>query len=376
MDVIKQEDLSLIKLLLDANQSPSGWQTFLDTLIDHFDLSCCNLYLLNPISQGVRFQEWSGKRQTDIQLNDYMMNYFHSDTTHSLMFSGESGHWLTPNLRPDKEILESTAAYQKWAIPNNFIYSTGTTLFKEENAICAIHFNRGAEKNAFTQYEEDRFTALTPYLAKAVQLRLKIASQLSEHSLLELTINSFSLPVAILNEFGEVISINHLMKEKILEHSDFSLEHGVLKIRQSNEDFNLQISIANAISSAKNKPLEYHPKSISIRINDGKFRFGVCELNEKCDNSTDIFLGAMVYLIPDSVDKKINVEQLISTFKFTKTEAKICSLLIQNHSANIIAKLENKSIHTIREQLNNCYVKAGVRNQLELINLIGCLPSH
>lgn len=285
MDVINKKDFVIIERLLEANQSPLGWQVFLDTLIDHFDLSCCNLYLLNPISQGIRFQEWSGKRPTEIQLNDYMLNYFHSDTTHSLMFSGPSGLWLTPNLRADREILESTKAYQEWAIPNNFIYSTATTLFKEPNAICAIHFNRGAEKHPFTQHEEDRFTALTPYIEKAVRLRLKIASKLPEDSLLESTLNSFSLPVAILNEFGEIIAQNNLLKELTLESDHIVINQGVIRIQDENIDFNFQLSIANAISSAKNKSLEYAPKSISISNNSATFKLGVCELVEKSNKS-------------------------------------------------------------------------------------------
>jgi DNA-binding CsgD family transcriptional regulator len=47
---------------------------------------------------------------------------------------------------------------------------------------------------------------------------------------------------------------------------------------------------------------------------------------------------------------------------------------MKNISIKKIAELENKSINTVREQIQNCYTKTDVRNQLELINLIGCMP--
>lgn len=215
---------------------------------------------------------------------------------------------------------------------------------------------------------------MTPYIEKAVRLRLKIASKLPEDSLLESTLNSFSLPVAILNEFGEVIAQNNLLKELTLESDHIVINQGVIKIQDENVDFNFQLSIANAISSAKNKSLEYAPKPISISNNSATFKLGVCELVEK-SNKSAIFLGAMMYLIPETIDKSVNLEHLISTFGVTKKEANICSLIINNHSSMKIAEIENRSVHTIREQLKNCYCKFGVKNQLELINLVGSLPT-
>ena len=101
---------------------------------------------------------------------------------------------------------------------------------------------------------------------------------------------------------------------------------------------------------------------------------GVCELMEQSDDKTEVFLGAMVYLIPQEKTRSITEEQLKSSFGLTNSEAKVCSLLMKNISIKKIAELENKSINTVREQIQNCYTKTDVRNQLELINLIGCMP--
>lgn len=345
----------------------------LDELVNHFNLSCCNLYLLNPVSQGIQFQEWSGKRPSDIQLNDYMMNYFHTDSTHELMLSGPCGHWLTPNLRGDKEVLESTDAYQKWAIPNNFIYSTGTPLLKEEHAVCAIHFNRGKEHPAFTQDEEDRFRSITPYLQKAIELRIRIARSERSHSLLRSAINSFRLPVAVLNEFAEVVATNNLMNDYLSSQSLIGIKDKTLSSDNKEDDFHLRFSIANTISSVKNKPLEYTPQDITLKNAGVNHKVGVSELSEYNDDRTEVFVGAMVYLISETHCQSVQPEQLQQLFSMTPSEAIACCHLMNNRPIKAIADIESKSPHTVREQIQNCYKKTGVKNQLELINLLGSL---
>lgn len=375
MKAVYSQDLPLVELLAKANNHPDGWQVFLNTLVSHFNLLCCNLYLLNPQSQGIRFQEWSGKKPSDIQLNDYMMNYFHSDTTHSLMFSGSSGDWLTPNLRPDQTTLESTLAYQKWAIPNNFIYSTATTLFKEPNGICALHFSRGAEHPAFTQEEEDRYTALTPFITKAIQLRLKLASSDANNKMLNAIINTFRLPVAILNEFAEVISKNTLMEKITDQCSILNINQGVITIEKQNQDFDLQLTITETIARAKLKPLHYTPKKIVIFIGDIEYTVGVCEISEKSDLNDSLFLGAMIYLIPSTyIDSHAHQDKLKLLFSLTNKEATICSHIMKNTPIKTIAHIENKATTTVREQIQSCYKKTGAANQLELINIIGSIP--
>jgi DNA-binding CsgD family transcriptional regulator len=100
------------------------------------------------------------------------------------------------------------------------------------------------------------------------------------------------------------------------------------------------------------------------------------ELLEENKDSGEVFVGAMLYLIPDGISSSISADQLTSTFNLTPAEAEVCSLLMQNTPAKTIAKLENKSEATVREQIQSSYVKCGVSNQLELINLIGSLPVH
>jgi len=377
MEIPHKDDVELIELLMSANMTRDGWQVFLDKLTTHFNLNTCNLYMVNANTQSIRFQDWSGIKPSEIQLNRYFEEYFSTDKVHMQMLSGPAGKWLTPNLMPNRDELESTRAYIEWAKPNNFIYSTGTVLFRKGSSICAMHFNRNGEQPPFTQEEEDRFSILAPYISKAVALRLHIAESCGNNYRIKALLDTFRFPVAVLNEFGELISVNTPMD--VLLHNNTTIkinEENRLVLTSTKEDAALQLSVTASVSIAKNRDLDYSRKSISFCDTNGDSRFsvGTCELVEKDKDTGDIFVGAMVYVISKHIMKSISKPQLKTVFSFTEAEAQCCHLFGGNMSLKEIAKHEDKSVHTVKEQIKNCYVKTGTKNQLELINLISSLP--
>ncbi len=181
--------------------------------------------------------------------------------------------------------------------------------------------------------------------------------------------------MAIVNEFAEVISKNTLMLNAISESPILNIDQNILTLNQSELDYDLQLSITEAIAGAKLKSLDYEPKKISISISGKHFIIGICHLSEKSDADDNIFLGAMIYLIPDTnMDISASKEKLQSLFSLTEKEAQICCYLMNNTSIKTIARNENKAISTVREQIQSCYKKTGTTSQLELISLIGSIP--
>ena len=121
--------------------------------------------------------------------------------------------------------------------------------------------------------------------------------------------------------------------------------------------------------------MDYEPKTVSVHNEENShFTVGVCELMEKNQKQSEVFVGAMVYLVSRDRMQSITEKQLKLIFELTTSEAKVCSLLMKNIPAKKIAELECKSVNTVREQIQSCYAKTGAVNQLELINLIGCIP--
>ena len=85
MNEINPDDAFLLALLMDANQSANGWQEFLETFRQHFNLHSCHLYIENRKARSPYFHYWAGiedseiSRQENIEKNfiaDVVMKYF------------------------------------------------------------------------------------------------------------------------------------------------------------------------------------------------------------------------------------------------------------------------------------------------------------
>ena len=67
--------------------------------------------------------------------------------------------------------------------------------------------------------EENRFTQMSKYLSKAIELRVKFSDQDKNDLRLKSVLNKLRLPVSAVNEFGEIVAHNNAMVN-FLQHQD------------------------------------------------------------------------------------------------------------------------------------------------------------
>lgn len=371
------DDMFLLGLLLNANQAPNGWQDFLNAFRSHFNVHSCHIYIANMKTMAPRFQEFSGPQPSDWAMKEYLEKYFISDYTHLAVLRGEPHQWFASNLMPNRKEVESSPAHIEWANPNNIHYIAGTTLFRQGAFACVLVHNRGLNHGEYTKEDIDRYRALSPYIEKAMQLRIELAENNNDRLHLRAALNQLRIPVATLNEFGEVIATNNLMNS-LLDSQQLLLlqdnKHLVLTQNEANKA--LQTNITQSVSIAKGVDLSYDSNAISITdtTKELTFSIGAEPIIEIEEGTGEKFIGAMVYAVSADLLPGVSEAQLRSLYQLTNAEARVCHLFSHNMSPKEIAKTEKKSIHTIREQLGNTFVKTKTKNQLQLTNLLASLP--
>ncbi len=156
-----------------------------------------------------------------------------------------------------------------------------------------------------------------------------------------------------------------------------TIEGSHLALFNDGDNKKLKHAIVKSVAQSKDFESSVDSDSSIIAVNKGgnSFVIGACELSDKTEGS-DQFSGALLYVVSPDLLKPIPAEQLQRIFSLTNAEAIVCSLFAQNMSLKEIAAQENKSVNTVREQLQNCYVKTHTKNQLELMNLLSGLPSE
>jgi len=369
------DDMFLVGLLLDANRTKDGWQYFLDAFRKHFNVHSCHLYIAEVNTMAGRFQEFSGPHPTEWQLKEYMEKYFETDYTHLAILRGRPNEWFASNLMPNREELEAAPVFTQWAIPNGIHCVAGATLFRDGIWSCVFVHNRGPHHGEYTSQEIERCRALTPYIEKAIRLRIELAERNKDRSRLRSVLNQFRLPAATLNEFGEVIAKNIAMDEFLENQANVMLfKDKHFHLLDNKNDKQLQMGIAQTVSIAKGRELSFDNDAINIDALSGNLTIGLQELIEIGSKTNEVFVGAMIYVASAGLLRTISASNLQSLFKLSRAEAQCCHLFCKGMTLKAIAAHEQKSINTVREQIQNSYQKTGTNSQLGLINLLAGLP--
>lgn len=372
MHEINSDDAFLLALLMDANQRANGWQEFLEAFRQHFDLHSCHLYIENRQARTPYFHYWAGIKDSEISRQEYIEKNFIDDWACLGLSKDNPNAWFASNLISYYEQTKTIPDFAQYGIE----HIGGSTVFTDEVWGCTLIHTRSASQGGYLQSEIDRFLALSIYIEKAVRLRIYLSNSKSNCSRLKAVLNQFHLPVATLNEFGEVVAQNTLMDDFINDNRSLTLTNNKF-LSVDNEAANrlLQSNIREIISCSQNQMEEHRIEAISISPKkDAPYIIGFQELLDKDDETGGVFVGAMVFVVSSDLISNASKHQIQTLFSLTNAESQVAYLFGQYMNLKEVARHEDKSIATVREQIQYCYKKTNTKSQLELISLLASLP--
>lgn len=372
--VVAEQDMHLIEMLFVANQAAQGWQEFLDEFTRHFNLKNSHLYIVHKENKNLRFQDWSGIRPSDQDLMSYVEKYVYDDPYQDMILSSPPGKFYSSNLHVEQEVLEKSLMYSGWAVPQGIIGAAAGIIFSEGDWLAILHSNRGEGSDNYSQSELNRLTAFVPYVEKALKLRIELAEGKNDQPESESLLNKFSLPVILFNEFSEPVAYNKKISELQQKNPALEITLGQsISLGDEQLDWNFYLNITEAITSAKGRSIGYGYKTVAMTDSKTQYFIGVEPIVETDLDSSDVFVGVIAYWVGG--ESLISAEKLQGLFDLTDAESQVCAYFINGMPLKDIASLRNKSINTIREQLQSCYKKTHCKNQLELMNLLASIPS-
>ncbi len=346
MSELSTQDYKLLNYIMNANQSHEGWQSLLNIFLEHFKLSKINIFMLDS-EFNILFQEWSGIPLTPSEIAGYVNNTSIAACSHK-------------NTRNNSHKAR---------------YTIDHTLHQDHLGHVLIKFQRDNIHTPFTQNEEKRFTHMSKFLKKAIELRIKFSDQDKNELRIKSILNKLRLPASYLDEFGDIIAHNNAMEKFIKFQNSLKIEDKKIVLSNKKHNHLLVHSISNSMKNSEEieSSLDSNAYSVAVRSNGENFTIGACKLAEKSADG-ETLSGALLYVVSPDFLQPIKPSQLKILFGLTEAEAQVCSLFAKNMTLKEIAIQENKSANTVREQLQSCYLKTNTKKQLELINLLSSLP--
>lgn len=374
MKLPQPEDAFLLGMLLDLDQSTDAWQNFMEVYQKHFNLRSCHLMVVSSRTQAMRFHVDAGERMTPEYMQMYLDDYIQKDQMlHKINRSPTGCFYATNIIHEEEENIYDSDYFLNFAQPQGMAHGAAACAFTEGEWRCIVGTNRSEQQGEYYPKELERMTVLLPYIEKAIKSTFLVAEHSKTDMRAQAIVNTFRMPVAALTEYGEIWAMNDQMKKLIESDNRLYIKDNSLHSTNKSQEINL--SNAPIQISKRMTGLDISIESAdSFRLNDHA-RIAFQELIETKDNQT-LFLGVLVYVVSENFTGSIPIQQLINLFSLTPAEALVCKRLSEGYSLKEIAKEEDKSVNTVREQLYRSFEKTGCNSQVSLINLLATIPYY
>ena len=372
MELPHPADTPLLGYLLEVNSTTEGWSRFMSALLTHFNTRSFHLYVMNQKTQAMRFHVDAGEVVSSDYMALYVERYIHRDYLLRAANSHPTGVFCASNLLPESYRVYDNEHYQQWAKPQGIAEGAVARVYAEGDWTCYMACNRNAQQGGFTEQDVDRLNRLLPFIEKAVRAASTLAESDRNELRAQALVGTFRFPAAVLNEYGELWTLNAAMRHFLSQNSHLIAEQNALRLANPELDKRLNLGILQSSKRASGLKLQLDR---SERIELAKdVSLGFHTLSEPNSHGDEIFLGVMVFLMGRNVLTAPHPERLCALFGLTPAEADICQLIIEGYIPKQIASLRDKSVYTVREQLSRVFAKTGCSSQVSLINLLASLP--
>lgn len=367
--------LELTQLIYAAALDPKYWTTFLEAT--------------TKVSGGISTHLFGQDSETNTCLGILHAGYDPAFMQSFNDYYGDKNSWATNFFKfdtgktvhcelmcPDKSLVK-TEFYSDWILPQEDIHTGGgVILFKDQTRMFSLGGNiRRKDSHKLTAPWLRLVTALTPHLQQAFEISRTISGLSLEKLALIETGSSYSAAVFAVTQNRSILYANKNGWD-LLESGELVNLGASPKETFAFTSLDLSYQFSTLLAHCKHSTLKH---TISYNTTTAAGKEWLCRIVEIIPDMLDFSpIGILTdkqdpfFLITiAAVDTSIDVlARLNSRYAVTTKEAQVALLLTDGNSLHEIAHIENKSIHTIRNQLKAVMHKTGVKKQSELVLLI------
>ncbi|MDH5354632.1 MAG: helix-turn-helix transcriptional regulator [Gammaproteobacteria bacterium] len=263
--------------------------------------------------------------------------------------------------------------YENWMKPEGIYYLGRIQFLNNESHKAAIAVLRDEETGAWGKGDIRVINDIVPHLKRALDIHAEFTRlRLKQDALLK-GLDRLVIGIILYDRNAQAVYINPTAKAIIEEHPALSLGKEGLFLLNSKDDKELRRTIKQ---TALVDSGDSWKQSISIGVThpdvSAPLPLLVTPLHAHLLTSDLDYEGAKVavFLSDSGLDQPISVDNLVSVYNLTPSEAQVAISIANGHSIDNIATTSNHSAHTIRSQLKSIFRKTGVSRQSELIKLL------
>lgn len=186
---------------------------------------------------------------------------------------------------------------------------------------------------------------------------------------LEPLVSMFRIPVALFDHREKLHAANECMAMVANTYGLFRLSNGSLQYTDSFNSRYLNKVLPPLLHHLKQQKDDFESPILVLPENDN-LRLGLSALH----GPEGQYVGCIIYVLGHEEVALPTEAQLRQLFQLTHAEGYLCLMLLQGYTVSDVAKVTERSPHTMREHLKSIFRKTGCHTQAALINTLASVP--
>ncbi len=268
---------------------------------------------------------------------------------------------------------DDSKLYIDWMKPNDIYHVGGAQFVDTDNHKAGIAILRDEKAGIWEEGELRVINEILPHLRRALNIHSEFTHlRLKQDALLQ-GLDRLVIGLILYDNNAQPVYINPTAQAIIDGHPAMQLQDGDLILTNPEDEKNLRKTI---IDTAAIDPDDSWKQSVAIGIThpdvEAPLPILVTPMHAHLVTTDLDYEGAKVavFLSDPNLQQPISIDNLVSVYNLTPSEAQVAISLANGHSIDDIAESSHHSAHTIRSQLKSVFRKTGVSRQSELIKLL------
>jgi DNA-binding CsgD family transcriptional regulator len=364
----------IVPEIYKATVDSSHWDYVLETIAK---ITCSNTACLYHLDKNLGMVNTIAQYGCPPHLvQSYNTKFAHLDTFFDKTAKHEtSDDTLHQFLHPGSEHFEELEpdTYENWMKPQDIHHVARIQFLNTESHKAAIALLRDEAAGTWADGDIRVIDEIVPHLKRAIDIHAEFTRLRLKQDALMQGLDRLVIGLILYDQHASAVYVNPTAKAIIKSHPALALNDDGLYLYHAEDNRQLRKTILRTATIDSDDSWK---QSVSIGITHpdvpAPLPLLVTPMHAHLLTSDLEYEGARVavFLSDPNMAQPISVDNLVSVYKLTPSEAQVAISIANGHSIENIAKMSHHSAHTIRSQLKSTFKKTGVSRQSELIKLL------
>lgn len=364
---------ALIGNLYDAVMAPSGFQLFIESLCEAFQLKSVSMVTRHVATQEIKGHWLHGLQKEWVA--SYALEFAREDLLAHHMMASPIASFYASNLDlPNPERFSESRFFREWVQPQGVAYAAGSVVLREGAWLTQIILQRSARHLPFSRDDLDRLDELVPHVQKAIQMRHRFAELQLGQNFLASSLDVLAMPTLLFDEYGRVVHANRSGAQLLSGRSTLWLEDDHLFACDDAVTRNINLEVSKAIRTSRGVSAD--PVSTVLLARRGQMPLMLLIAPLRLAGNALRQGAALLFAFDPETTPSVGVDVVRTLFGLSEAEGQLAVALGSGKTLDDAAQERGTSIHTIRTQLKSIFNKTGTKRQSDLVSLLLSSPAY